>query len=210
MEKLLKVFICLIVLSILISCDSDKYSYITFENGILKIDKKGLENSGLELHDIQIVDDSIAEQGVSLDSTLRINNVYTLKNKLVNKNGKNWNNWLSINYDGNLNLEDSYFYEETLFIVNDTLYAEIQFLTSKFKNGQSYILYGNVKDDFSFVHDIDTVYFKNNIAIFPLNNVVKGRNDVRFLIVDETKSNKKTKKKRSIMYGTLRFDYDGR
>lgn len=205
-KKLFLPFKFLLFLGVVYSCDSGNHEFMKYENGILKIDKTKLEASGTKLKDIQIVENLTVNQGVSLDSSYRINTIYSLKKKNKFSNGNNWNNWLSINYDGNLDIENSYFYEEVIYEQNDSLFAEINFQTSKYKNGLTYILYGNIDKNFSALGKLDTVFFKDGLATFPVLNTNKGRNEKRFILIDESQKDKKGKKKQRFLFGTLRFD----
>lgn len=191
------------------SCEnkSEKDDFIEYEkNGVLRIDISKLEKSGVKLKGVHFVNGAEIKQGINLDSTFRLTRVYSMKeNKPEEK--QYMNNWIALDYDGNLDMGNSYFYEAVLYKKNENqLFAEIHFQGSQYMDGHPYVLYGDVRSDFSINGLLDTVYFDNDVATFPLLNTKSGRNEKRFILVDESSKDTKGKKKQRHIFGTLRFD----
>ncbi len=192
------------------SCEnkSEKDDFIEYDKkGILKIDISKLKKSGVKLKNIHFVDGAGIEQGVRLDSTFRLTLVYSMKEKESTKK-QYMNNWVALDYDGNLDMENSCFYEAILYKDDAShLFADIHFQGSQYKNGHPFILYGDIRPDFSINGSPDTVYFESDVATFPVLNTKSGRNEKRFILVDESEKDIKGKKKRRYIFGTLRFDH---
>lgn len=204
-------FILLIVVSLIInsSCNKsvNKFDFFKLEGETLEIDLDYLKKSGYKLRNVDFLSKNTRLQGIKLDSSFRINKVYTFKkNNLLHQ--RNLNNWIALNYDGNLDIENSYFYESIIYLnQNKELYVDIHFQTSKYENGLSYILYNDIDEKFFISKkNIDTVFFKDEKATFPILNTKKGINKIRFVIVDESRKDKIGKLRRSQINGTLTFD----
>lgn len=191
------------------SCENkpEHLDFINYdEKGVLKIDIGKLEKSGLKIESVQFVKRTKIKQGLNLDSTFRIKAIYSIKESMYTKEN-HMNNWLAIDYDGNLDLERSYFYEAIMYESdNNQILADIHFQTSKYKDGKPYILYGNISENFSLIGQPDTAYFKDGIGTFPVLNTKEGRNEKRFILVDESKRDAKGKTRRRYILGTLTFD----
>lgn len=165
---------------------SPKLDFVSYnkEKGILLIDNKKL--NGKKLKVIEILSNSdIQKQSIFVDSNLTCYRISNFKNVFWKNNYEN--NWISFDDDGNLDFSESYFYETSLFFENEKVFIEC-YLKKPLLQGRQYVLLGGLDDKYRFTSKIDTFFFNIEGSVqFPDLYSKKGKNNIRFIIIDEQK-----------------------
>lgn len=188
------------------SCETDhddNSETFDFNNktGELTLSYENLSKWNTQLKKIIIQSHSdLHSQEIILDSNLIVNDVITYKNVFWKDNFKN--NWIAFDRQGNLNFNDSYFYETFLDYKDGSLVIECTF--QNHVGNVQYLLHGDLDENYKFKGKIDTSYFNpDNSAFFIDPNAKNGTNFVRFIIVDEDNSGKEVKQRK--IYGAKEY-----
>lgn len=188
----------IILLFLCFSCNKnadkgqENYFSIDKKKGILFLNFDLLDLKGVHLNQIILSKNNInLKQRILLDdSSFMIRKIENVINSPV-KSGY-VNTVSAFDGEGNFVFEDSYFYETRLQMEGENVFLLCLFLTSKFKKDK-FILDGSLSSTFDFdlnKSEIDTIRFDDsNVAKIPIKNWKIGKNNRRFIIVDQHEVN---------------------
>lgn len=194
MNRYSKFYFFLISTILLIGCKSKNLTKSDFKynskTGELIVNKKKFP----KLKQITILGaNDIQSQSIRIDTNFLVREI--MSKKFVKGYGNYKNNWIHFDIDGNLEYSKSFFYEsEYYYDSNNNFILEISTIPVFFEHEKKYILYnGKTNDLQNSVYDtikIDELgYGRINIK-----NKKLGRNDVKFIIVYESKNNTEHKR----------------
>lgn len=113
------------------------------------------------------------------------------------------NTKIVLDYEGNLENSQSTFYQVYLYEIDKKMSAEITLNRSILKGGETYLLSGEIDNNYKIKGKVDTVFFINDKAILDIKQKKAGLNSLRFLICSDKIENKITNRK--IIFGNLKF-----
>lgn len=100
------------------------------------------------------------------------------------------NTWIGLDSQGNFSPNLSYVFETYFLQDGDKTSLECHLPNLLYENSRCYVLIGKFDNYFHQKSEMDTIWFnKNYSAIIPLNNLKFGKNNIKFVIVEDKLAN---------------------